>query len=350
MHGGSGHARNLPCERGDETPPGEPGLPLATTGCEGEVVSLDDERPVMLVLRALKLGDLLVAVPALRGLRRRFPEHRIVLATTGWLAPIVELVDAVDELLPTPGLSRPIEPAPAVVDLAVNLHGRGPESHGLLVPLRPRRLIAHAPDASDGPPWRDGMLERERWVRLVRTFGVEARADDVAIDVPFEAPALARATVVHVGAFYGSRAWPAERFAAIVAALAESGHEVVLTGGVDDRGRALDIARSGGLGAERVLAGAVDLTAFAAVVAAARVLISVDTGAAHLASAYGVRSVVLFGPAPAAEWGPPAGPHIVLERPELRRGKVFADDPDPALLAIGTADVLTALRGLGFAV
>ena len=58
-----------------------------------------DSRPTMLVLRALKLGDLLVAVPALTALRRHWPGHRIVLATSGWLAPIVDLVDGVDELL-----------------------------------------------------------------------------------------------------------------------------------------------------------------------------------------------------------------------------------------------------------
>ena len=33
----------------------------------------DDGRPVLLVLRALKLGDLLVAVPALRGAASRLP-------------------------------------------------------------------------------------------------------------------------------------------------------------------------------------------------------------------------------------------------------------------------------------
>ncbi len=34
----------------------------------------------LLVLRALGLGDLLVAVPALRGLRERYPDHHLVLA------------------------------------------------------------------------------------------------------------------------------------------------------------------------------------------------------------------------------------------------------------------------------
>lgn len=300
----------------------------------------------MLVLRALKLGDLLVAVPALTGLRRKFREHRIVLATTGWLHPIVELVGAVDELLPTPGLSQPIDVPAGVVDVAVNLHGRGPESGGRIRALDARRLIAHRPDALDGPEWLDGILERERWTRLVRAFGVPADADDVGISVPDRAPAFERATVLHVGAFYGSRRWPAERFAEVARRLDEAGDIVVLTGGDADRARAVAIARSAGLGPDRVLAGRLDLTGFAAVVASARLLVSVDTGAAHLASAYRIPSVVIFGPAPPSEWGPPPGPHLVLTESGLRRGSTFSDEPDPALLAVQAGDVLDAVGRL----
>ena len=81
--------------------------------------------------------------------------------------------------------------------------------------------------------------------------------------------------------------------------------------------------------------------------AGAALVVSADTGAAHMAAAYGTPSVVLFGPAPPGQWGPPAGPHVVLTRAELRRGDVFAADPDPALLGVGVDDVLAAVRGLG---
>ncbi|GAA1842205.1 glycosyltransferase family 9 protein [Agromyces salentinus] len=308
----------------------------------------DDTRPVLLALRALKLGDLLVAVPALAALRRGFPEHRIVLATTGWLAPIVDLVDGVDELLPTPGLSRPLDVEPGTIDIAVNLHGRGPESGDLLDAVRPRRLIAHAPDAPDGPEWVDGMHERERWTRLVRSAGVPADADEVAIAVPPRAPVIHGAVVVHVGAFYGARRWPADRFADVARALIANGHRVVFTGGDEERDRALEVAALAGSPVEAVLAGRVDLAGFAAVIAAAELVVTVDTGAAHLASAYGIPSVVIFGPAPPESWGPPqTGPHIVLTDAAKRRGDVFVDDPDPALLAVGVDDVLAAIARLG---
>jgi ADP-heptose:LPS heptosyltransferase len=130
--------------------------------------------------------------------------------------------------------------------------------------------------------------------------------------------------------------------------LAKAGHTIVFTGSAGERERALRISREAGLSDASVLAGGLSLAEFAAVIADARLVVSADTGAAHLASAYHRPSVVLFGPARPDEWGPPPGPHIVLERPERRRGDPFADDPDPALLGVSVGDVLDAAARLDF--
>lgn len=301
-------------------------------------------RKTLLALRALKLGDLLVAVPALAGLRRACPEHAMLLAVPGWLEPIARLVHGVDGLVPTPGLDDPIRVEPGTVDIAVNLHGNGAESARLIRLLRPAHTMQHG---DGGPAWRDGMLERRRWVRLVRHYGVAADENDVRIGVPAEPPAVAGAAVVHVGAFYGSRHWPTERFGAVARGLADDGHRVLFTGSAADRERALAAAHAGGFGEDAVVASRMDLAGFAATVAHAAIVVSADTGAAHLASAYGTPSVVLFGPAPPEEWGPPPGPHVVLTEASLRRGETFADEPDPALLAVGADRVLRAARSLG---
>lgn len=311
-----------------------------------------DGRPELVVLRALKLGDLLVAVPAIHGLRRAYPQHRLVLAVPGWLAPIVELIGGVDDLLPTPGLDDPLALEPGRVDIAVNMHGKGPESRGRIDELRPRLAMVHrVPGLDDDrgdpriPSWQDGVLERDRWVRLVGAYGVDADADDVSL-APGPPSVRPGATVVHVGAFYGSRRWPVERFAAVAARLAAEGHDVVYTGDARERERALEVARHAGHDESAVLAGQIDLGEFAGVIGAARVVVSADTGAAHLASAYRRPSVVLFGPAPPSEWGPPPGPHIVLTDEAVRRGEAFAAEPDPALLAVGVEDVLAAVAGV----
>ena len=109
----------------------------------------EDGRPVLLVLRALQLGDLLVAVPALHALRRAYPNHRRLYAAPSWLGEAVELVGGF-ELLTAEGLNEPLALKPGSVDVAVNLHGRGPESQSRIEALLATRVIAHEAGAGAG--------------------------------------------------------------------------------------------------------------------------------------------------------------------------------------------------------
>ncbi|WP_375423927.1 glycosyltransferase family 9 protein [uncultured Friedmanniella sp.] len=128
----------------------------------------------------------------------------------------------------------------------------------------------------------------------------------------------------------------------VARALAVRGERLVVTGGAADRERAAAVAAAAGLPGEAVLAGRLGLGSFAALVADAALVVTADTGAGHLASAYGRPSVVIFGPAPPEQWGPPPGPHAALTHAELRRGDAFTDVPDPALLAVNPEEVLAA--------
>lgn len=312
----------------------------------------DDPRPTALVLRALHLGDLLVAVPALRALRRALPGHRIVLATTAPLAPLVALVDAVDELLPTsaPDALRWTRGAP---DVAVNLHGRGPQSHRALDALDPVRRIGFAAAGWPGPRFDEVAArhahERERWCAMLRSHGMAADPGDLRLPAPagVSTPRACAPVIVHPGARYGAKRWPVRRFAEVAASLNCPLTPVVITGSADEQDLAHAVAGAAGLGASRVLAGQTDLEQLCALVAGAAVVVSGDTGVAHLAAAFGTPSVTVFGPVDPARWGPPAdGPHIALGDASARRGDPFADDPDPALLAVGVGDVLRAAARL----
>ncbi|KNC19255.1 glycosyl transferase [Arthrobacter sp. RIT-PI-e] len=301
----------------------------------------------MLALRALKLGDLLVAVPALKGLRRAFPEHRILYAAQEWLRPVIALTGAVDDLLPTHGLDDPLPVEHGRIEIAVNLHGNGAESRGRLEAIGAQRRMGYRAPGWDGPRWHDGALERERWASLVSWHGVPADPLDCGLLVPEGGSPAPGAVVIHVGAAYGSRLWPVERFAAVARVLADSGHRVLFTGSEKERPRALAVADAAGLPEDSVAAGRLTLDRFAGLISGAALVISADTGAAHLASAYARPSVVLFGPAPPSAWGPPPGPHTVLTDESVRVGETFSPLPDPALLAVTVEQVLAAAADHG---
>jgi ADP-heptose:LPS heptosyltransferase len=298
----------------------------------------------ILALRALGVGDLATAVPALRGLRAAFPAERITLAAPGWLAPLIDLVDAVDEHLPVAGLGP--YPLPST-RIAVNLHGRGPQSRQMLESARPGRLLSF--NAVDGPVWRFDEHEVARWCRLLAWYGVSTEPGDLDLPAPQRIQMPAGRTIVHPGAKAGSRRWPPARYAAVARELHRAGHHVVVTGTAAERSLATLVASAAGLPAGRVLAGRTGLGELAGLVARARLVVSGDTGIAHLATAFRTPSVVLFGPMSPSMWGPPperayhrAIWHGVRAEPGDRPGGA----PHPALLLITVKEVLSSISSV----
>jgi ADP-heptose:LPS heptosyltransferase len=315
------------------------------------------------VLRALGLGDALTGVPALRGLRRAFPDHRLVLAAPPpwprWLVEqgIVDDTVEQDGLTPTQWPGRP-------PDVAVNLHGRGPQSHEVLRGWHPAAVIAHACDAvgfDDGPPWCPTLHEVDRWCRLVEWAGGPCGREDLRLPGAGQPGAACAAdggaggvvdgglgapVVVHPGAACVARRWPVSRWHTVVAALAAS-HRVVVTGTQAEASLCHEVVA--GTNSAEDVCGRLSPRDLAQLVARARLLLCGDTGVAHLATALGTPSVLLFGPTPPSAWGPSIDQqlHQVLWHPEVTAsGDPHADQVDPRLLAITTEEVLTAAEGM----
>jgi ADP-heptose:LPS heptosyltransferase len=303
-------------------------------------------RPRLVVLRALGLGDLLTAVPALRALAAAFPGHERVLLAPAWLEPLAALLEgAIQEIADVEGRAAVPARLPAVAhgaDVAVNLHGRGPQSTAVLRGTRPRRLVAFG--TPDGPAWRAGEHEVARWCRLLSESGIPA--DPAALDLAAP-PGTERhgATVLHPGAAAPARRWPVDRWAAVARAERAAGRDVLVSAGPGEEEAARSVAAAAALPGRAVHAGG-DLEALARLVAGAGRVACADTGVAHLATALGVPSVVLFGPTPPAEWGPPPGRdrHRVLWAG--RRGDPNGPAPDPGLLEIEPAAVSAELAAL----
>lgn len=313
----------------------------------------------VLVLRALGLGDALTGVAALRGVRRAWPGHRIVLAAPRPFGQLLADHGIVDAVLPTQGLARlpwpwagPGGAQDAPGCLAVNLHGSGPQSHRVLQATRPDALIGFDSADADhlGPDWKDDEHEVLRWCRLVRSVGGSCGPEDLRLG-PGDPPGGRAEVIVHPGAAAEARRWPAARWARVVSALAARGYYVVLTGSEAERDLCARVRLEANAGdAARDTSGRLGLPALAELVSTARLVVSGDTGVAHLATAYGTPSVTLFGPTPPALWGPTLDlhRHLVIwhgERGAPRRD-ANATRLDPALARVAVDEVVAACESM----
>jgi ADP-heptose:LPS heptosyltransferase len=238
----------------------------------------------------------------------------------------------------------PVEPLGTIPgwppELAVNLHGRGPQSTQRLRELNPGELWSYGEPGA--PAWDEDEHEVVRWCRLLEAYGVPCDRSDLDLAAPSEPPLAGGLTLVHPGGAAPARRWPASRWSRVAEELADAGHDVVVTGSADERDLCRSVAAGAGLSDQAVLAGRVDLTGLCALVACARLVVCADTGVGHLATAYRTRSIVLFGPVPPSRWGPPPEreQHVVLWAGTT--SDPFADRPDPGLLTISPEDVLAA--------
>lgn len=338
----------------------------------------------IVVMRALRgVGDVLVAVPALRLLRNSLPEARILLIGVEETRSLVErFAHHRIEFVPFPGWPGIPEQGAADTaacdacrgaDAVVQMHGNGTTSNGFCLSLRPRLLVGFGPAVAQGSvdvrtaPYVTATHEVVRCLdvaaRAVAALGLRPVPSGTGLEFPLtdrdrEEAAIVRASagvhghyaVVHPGAHLPDRRWPSERFAAVGRALARKRVTPVVTGGPAELKLAQDTAAR--IGPTVVcLAGRLSLGGMAALMADARAVLTNDTGMSHVAAAVAAPSVVIFTASDPHRWAPLDGS---LHRAVYR----LAEPTDPSavhtpegqrLVVPAVSDALEALAHLGLA-
>ena len=330
------------------------------------------------VFRALMLGDLLCAVPALRALRRGFPQARITLIGLPWTAELAERLDGIDDFIAFPGHPGLPEKAcdvrllPAFFaavqaqrfDLALQLHGSGPIVNPLVAMFGARHSAgfcnaeAWRPDADAAyyAPWPERGHEILRLLALTDWLGLPR--DGTHLELPLRAAdrEAARALLprgmapgsyvcIHAGAQLPSRRWPLERFAAVATRLAAQGETIVLTGTEPEAAQVAALSAAIEFPTLN-LAGRTSLWTLGALVEGAALVICNDTGISHVAAAVGTPSVVVSSGSDVARWAPlDAARHRVLWQPMACRPCSHAVCPigHACAAAIGVDEVLQAV-------
>lgn len=299
---------------------------------------LHNRQPGSLVIfRALQLGDMLCAVPALRALRAALPATRIVLVGLPWAVQFAERFPGyVDEFLPFPGhhlLPEQQVKTDAVAafyaavhqhrfDLALQMHGSGEITNeivqsfgarcvaGFGIPLRrPGRDDLFVPYPGSGPePLRLLELTEQLGAPPIGThleFPITA-ADERELASSGVAHGLTAGSYlcIHPGARWRDKCWQPQLFAHVADQLAlEFGLRVVLTGSSNEAELTAAVAqhmRTPALDAAVPLS----IGAMAALMSRAKLLLCNDTGVSHIAAGLKLRSVVVFSKADIGRWAP----------------------------------------------
>jgi histidinol-phosphate phosphatase family protein len=198
--------------------------------------------------------------------------------------------------------------------------------------------------------------EPERALRIAAAAGHALPADDdgrlavLPAELPSDVDALLPEgpfALVHPGAAVGARSYPADQHRDAVALLAERGIPVVVTGGPDERDLTAHVAGPTALD----LGGRTDLAGLGALMRRAAVLVSGNTGPAHLAAAVGLPVVSLFSPVvPPIRWAPYRVPVILLgdqDAPcKLSRARDCPVTGHPCLAGVPPAEVADAVERL----
>jgi ADP-heptose:LPS heptosyltransferase len=359
-------------------------------------------RPRILVIKLATLGDVLLATPALRALRLRYPAARLDVLTTADGAalladsPLINRAYTLDKYAfdypadvlrhaaRLPGLLRSLASLRTVRYDAVLL------AHHLTLPfgrLKYRLLLAAL-----GARLTAGLDNGHGDFLDLRVpdlgFGVRHEAEyalalAAAVDAPLPAarralqpddlgwvePAPPRRLVpplvaLHPGSgtYSTARRWPAERFATLARALhTDVAAAIVLVGGSEEAELHEEIlARLDHVSWARSTAGQLSVRELAHLLRECALLVANDSLPMHLAALVGTPVVAVFGPSNHQAWGPfrPAMPEsaLVVRRGDLAcspcfyRGHALGTPqgcpPRPCLTELAVEPVLRAARQL----
>jgi heptosyltransferase III len=308
--------------------------------------------PRILFIRPDHFGDVLLTLPAVAALRAVLPAAHLMYAVPAAVSSVPEHCPQLDATVPLsfppPGSSetettawreevraaaaklqgavdaalvvRPDDPwsgeLVAAARIPIRLGFDMPRTRPYLTDVLPvpgrRHVATHAFDLADAVLARLGAGERT--TRAVRDcFLLSHEEEEEAASALAEAGADEHPIVLHPGSGWPLKNWPAQRWRRLAAEMVASfGTRPVVAGSAGERALVSHVV---GAGSRAVgLAGRLSLGALAALHRRARLVVSTDSGALHLAALMGAPVVGLFGPADPAMFAPlcPPGRRRVL--------------------------------------
>jgi len=326
------------------------------------------------------MGDILHALPAVTALREAHPEWEIgwavepqwkpLLAAAGATecGPAMPLVNRVHVVGARRWTRAPLsaktlrevkrvrrELREAHYDVCVDLQG-ALRSAVIARWARAERLIGEDAPREWAARWLFGERVKTHGVHVIEQAievmsavageTLPVRAPLLPLDAEAERKAEAMATpfvLLHPGAGWGAKRWPAERYGAVAAGLREMGYAVMVNAGPGEESLASEVVEHSAGSAQVLRSSIAELIA---VTRRAALVVGGDTGPLHLASALGRPVMGIYGPTDPARNGPFGGRFEVLRHPESKRDHSRRAAPEAGLLTIAPDAVLQAATRL----
>lgn len=291
---------------------------------------MPERREKILAIAFKYLGDVVVAIPALRALRAARPDAELHVLVAEDALPIVNTLPWIDRAWALPrtrGKARLRDSLPVIralrrekFDTSLDFIGndRGAflslsigakKRYGLDAPrgFFGRRWCYHVPVAEAPTTWH----ESRRHLHFLAPIGVDQNA---SLDLEIRAdPALAQAAakilpepaiIAHLTTSKPLKEWPLTHWKALIGAGQREGLCFVLAAGPSAREREIRAKLAAQLPGTPVLPETKTLAEYLAVLARAQMLVSGDTGPMHFAAGLGVPTLSMFGPSDPNQWAP----------------------------------------------
>ena len=286
------------------------------------------------IFRALQLGDMLCAIPAIRALRSVYPDAHITLLGLAWeeslLTRFPGYFDAFIEFPGYPGLPEQepdLKRFPAFLnamqqeqfDLVLQMQGNGSIVNPMLALFNGRytagywRREDYCPDPALFLEYPEHVNEIERHLLLMNHLGIPSQGKELEFPISaqdkyeFEQLHLpltpGEYICIHPGSRGSWRQWPTELFASLADHFASLGWQIVLTGTKQEIPLTMEVASKMQYTAINA-AGITKLGSLAVMIKHARALFSNCTGVSHIAAALQTPSIVISMDGEPDRWGP----------------------------------------------
>jgi heptosyltransferase III len=290
----------------------------------------------ILLIQLKRIGDLILTTPAIAALREKFPDANLTLVVSPQCAELLPAIPDIDNRLLSSSARTWVEVARSNFDYCIDFTRNDRSAFLVFLSRAQKRVVSFRIKVRSKIRTRvynefvehrmRDMHTVDYHLALLEPLGVSNASPAIHLDLPAAAKAKANELrknykidkqfmILHPGSARAEKFWEPQRWAEVIDHAGQNSDiDLVLTGGTSplEQGHLAEI-KSKLRQSVIDLSGKTDLLTLAALIAQARLLVTVDSAPMHLAAATRTPQVILFGPTNPFHWRPRESLALILQ-------------------------------------